>query len=381
MSAIRHRLRDAALPLAARLTRRPIGPAGDTILVFQPDHLGDIILAQPAVRAIKTAFPNTMLVAVVGPWSKAIARSAWPVDDVVTIAYPGFTRAPQRSTTAPYRQLRDDAARLRPFLGSRAVVLRADAWWVAWLASLVATTVVTSDDPRVTPFATTVVPVDAHAHAVARALQIAAGLVEDMEGDRSDPDAHSIELPFDPHASAQATSLLRAVLGEQPYVVIHPGSGAPVKEWPADRWRAVARRLVNDGRAVVLTGSHVECDMCNAIAEGCSQVISLAGKTSLPVLIEVMRMAAVVIGPDSGPLHIATAVKAPSVRLFGPSDPARFGPWGDPHLHTVLSAGWRCTRCGDLSLERGPGCGCMLAIDACSVITAARRVMRHDAPA
>ena len=70
--SLTHALRDALLPLGARLTRRGRG-AADTLLIVQPDHLGDVLLAQPAVRRLRAAFPERRLVAVVGPWS---ARSA-----------------------------------------------------------------------------------------------------------------------------------------------------------------------------------------------------------------------------------------------------------------------------------------------------------------
>jgi ADP-heptose:LPS heptosyltransferase len=83
-----------------------------------------------------------------------------------------------------------------------------------------------------------------------------------------------------------------------------------------------------------------------------------------------MRGATAVVGPDCGPLHLAVAVGTPSVHLFGPSDPVRYGPWGDPRKHRVIRAGWTCPSCGDLSMMRPVGCGCMLAIQADDVMTA-----------
>lgn len=107
--------------------------------------------------------------------------------------------------------------------------------------------------------------------------------------------------------------------------------------------------------------------------------MSLAGSTPLPVLVELLRGASVVLGPDCGPLHLAVGAGAPTVHLFGPSDPGRYGPWGDPARHVVVSAGWSCPRCGDLSMERRPGCGCMLAITPELVIDTTRWLLHQHA--
>jgi ADP-heptose:LPS heptosyltransferase len=54
---------------------------------------------------------------------------------------------------------------------------------------------------------------------------------------------------------------------------------------------------------------------------------------------------AVVLGSDSGPLHLAVACGAPTVHLHGPADPVQFGPWGDPQKHVVLTSGIACSLC------------------------------------
>jgi len=73
--------------------------------------------------------------------------------------------------------------------------------------------------------------------------------------------------------------------------------------------------------------------------------IVLAGETSVGQLAALYEGARVVLGPDSGPLHLATAVGAPTVHLYGPADPAEFGPWGDPARHIVLTTAIACRPC------------------------------------
>jgi heptosyltransferase-2/heptosyltransferase-3 len=373
MSATIRQARDLMLPVAARLAHYTRYDPDDTILILQPDHLGDILLAQPAVRQIRRAFPMSRLVAVVGPWSSEIASMAWPVDDMVEVEFPGFTRAHRRNPADPYLYLRSASERLRELKPRAAVVLRPDAWWAAWLAALTSPVVVTSDDPRTAIFGTLVAHIDPTGHAATRAAQIAGRLT----GMPVDVDRVSSRLRIDPNpeAASEAERILFRHDIQRQFAVIHPGSGAAVKEWPVHRWGAIAAKLLDRGLDVVVTGSRSERAVAEAVVHDASHVAVIAGETSVPVLAEVLRGARLVLGPDCGPLHLAVAVNAPSVHLFGPSDSARYGPWGPAIRHVAVSAGWTCPRCGDLSAERQAGCGCMIAISPSAVIDVANGLL------
>ena len=375
-------LRDALLPLAARLPRRRHRDAGDAVLIMQPDHLGDILLSQPAARRLRAAFPERRLIGVVGPWSAEIARLAWPVDEIVTVAFPGFTREPSRSPLDPYRQLFAEAHALAPFGAAAAAVLRPDAWWAAWLARASGVAQVAgADDARVRRFATRLAPLADGEHAVVRACAIADALIGVEHPRPPTPRADPLELPVSEAASEQARELTRVAGVGAGYVVVHPGAGAEVKHWPSHRWRAVVAALLGQGLAVIVTGSDAERDLAAALVDGQPGAVSVAGRTPLPALIELLRGATLVLGPDSGPLHLAVATGTPTVHLFGPSDPCRYGPWGPAYNHIVARAGWSCPRCGDLSSERQAGCGCLLAVGVGDVLRAAWRLLgSHAAP-
>ncbi|HMM41991.1 MAG TPA: glycosyltransferase family 9 protein [Thermomicrobiales bacterium] len=365
MTSVTHAVRDVGLMVAARLTPRATAD-GDTVLVAQPDHLGDILLSQPAVRLLREQLPHVRLVGVVGPWSAEIARLAWPVDDVVAIDFPGFARATSSDPSAPYRLLRpasETLARLRP---GAAIVLRPDAWWAAWLGALVAREVVTASDTRTRRFATLDVPVSDDEHAAVRAARIVAGWVG---GALPSPDATPVSIRPDASARGEAAALLSTAAVDRRYAVVHPGSGAAVKLWPESHWRQVIGALSERGLAVVVTGGNGEQDLCASITSG-TGAVNIAGRTTVAVLLEVMRGAAITAGTDNGPMHLAVAAGTPTVHVFGPSDPRRYGPWGDARRHRVVSAGWRCLRCGDLGPDRPAGCGCMLAITSEVVVAA-----------
>lgn len=371
-------LRDAALPVLPRVGSRPADGDPNTLLIIQPDALGDILLSQPAVLALRAAYPHKRLIAVVGPWSEGIARLAWPVDEVVTVEFPFFSGLPSRTPVDPYRQLPVEAARLRALRAGSAVLLRPDGWWAAWLAQRsVSGAVITSDDPRMRRFATQTQPQPVGLHAVQRAYAIAAALLPAPA--EISPLTHPLELPCDGAAAARVTALLARKGVPDTYGVLHPGAAADVKLWPAHRWRAVLK--AQPSRRFVVTGSAGERELVADICAGLPHATPLVGETPLPELIELLRGAQVVLGTDTGPLHLAVAVGTPSVSVFGPSSVARFGPWGDPARHLAVSAGWSCPRCEDLSKARPPGCGCMLAVEPGAVLAALAEVLGADATA
>jgi ADP-heptose:LPS heptosyltransferase len=153
---------------------------------------------------------------------------------------------------------------------------------------------------------------------------------------------------------ARAAALLPAT--DRLLVAIHPGSGAAVKRWRSAAWAELARRLAEEhGAQVVFTGSVGETELIDPVlallAEGKPlpyAPLSLAGQTSLGVLAAVYRRCALVVGPDSGPLHLAVAVGAPTVHLYGPVDRRTFGPWGSPQRHVVITSDWGCIPCNRL---------------------------------
>jgi ADP-heptose:LPS heptosyltransferase len=122
-------------------------------------------------------------------------------------------------------------------------------------------------------------------------------------------------------------------------IVLHPGAAAPARRWPADRFAAVAAELDADGHDVVITGSADERDLALEVARGAglSESAVLAGALDLLGLVALVADCQLVVCGDTGVAHVATATKTPSVVLFGPTPPSRWGPRSDRHL--VLWAG------------------------------------------
>jgi len=136
------------------------------------------------------------------------------------------------------------------------------------------------------------------------------------------------EFPL-PEAPASAERVDRALaeLGIGPFAILNPGGGWPSKRWPAESFGAVARGLRERGLSAVVTwgpGEEALADRVVAAAAGAA-VRSFA--TSLLDYLALARRARLVVAADTGTLHLACAVGTPVVALFGPTDPARNGPF------------------------------------------------------
>jgi len=119
------------------------------------------------------------------------------------------------------------------------------------------------------------------------------------------------------------------------YVVFHPwaaGFRSELREWPSERWVALAHAIEDTDTSIVITGGAADRAAAEALAAAIDRpnlVILLAGKTSLMELTRVLAHAEAVVSVNTGTMHIAALLNRPLVALHGPTDPRRWGPVGD----------------------------------------------------
>lgn len=106
--------------------------------------------------------------------------------------------------------------------------------------------------------------------------------------------------------------------------VLHPGAAAGSRRWPVERWAAVARHLAADGHRVVVTGTPTEQALVEAVARPSGA--EAAASLTVDELFGLVAAARLVVCGDTGVAHVASAFGTPSVVLFGPVSPARWGP-------------------------------------------------------
>ena len=139
------------------------------------------------------------------------------------------------------------------------------------------------------------------------------------------PTAPSL-LPRDATAEAWVDSLLGDRVNA-PFVVINPGAGWGAKRWPVERYGAVAAGLARLGYGVIVNASPEEAGLATELVAA-SGGSAIPATPSLVELIELMRRSSLTIAGDTGPLHLACTLGKPVVGIFGPTDPARNGPYG-----------------------------------------------------
>jgi len=203
-----------------------------------------------------------------------------------------------------------------------------------------------------------------HSHVVEQYADLARAAIG-----RSLPIPEAI-LPCDPIAEETVEKRLSA-LGIREPVILNPGAGWGAKQWPAERYGEVAQALAGQGLHPIINFGPREEALAKE-AETASAGTAHALSFSVGELIALMRRARLFIGGDTGPMHLAAALRVPIVALFGPTDPARNGPYRTPSI--VLRHPMSTT---SLSHRMEPDRG-LLAITTGEVIAAATRLLERS---
>jgi ADP-heptose:LPS heptosyltransferase len=279
----------------------------EAVLVLRALGVGDLLTAVPALRALRRAFDDAHVVLAAPEPLRELAALTGAVDELLP--------------TAGLGALHWD----RP---GPALAVNLHGRGPQSTADLLATgpgTLVTHGHPDLPGVDGP--PWDPHVHEVDRWCALLA-----HAGVPADPADLALPVPEVPSPRPGA-------------VVVHPGAAAPARRWPAERFGWVAARLRAAGETVVVTGGPGERDLAVRVARiaGLSRSAVLAGRTGLAEMAALVASARLVLSGDTGAGHLATAYGTPSVLLFGPTPPDRWGPVHTGGRHVTL---WDGT-CGD----------------------------------
>lgn len=361
----------------------PIESAGDTqagierLLIVRLGSMGDIIHTLPAVGALRRHFPQAAIGWVVEerwaellctlPTPRAGQRSAQRplVDRIHTVNTLKWRRAPLSNHT--WEQMAAGLSELRgvryqvaaDFQGAARSALLAN-----WSGAGIIYGVRQPRENIASMFYTrTVMPRGVHVveqnFALAEAIA-GAPLV-----------LRKPEFPHDPAAEQEAEHRLHDHdIGR--FALINPGAGWGAKQWPAERYGYVAKRLAEqEGLRSLINFGPGEQELMRA-AESASGGAAEGIACSLTQLIALTRRASLFIGGDTGPMHLAAALDVPVVALFGPTNPARNGPFSTRSL--VLRSPVSPTT---HTRNPGPDAG-LLEITSDAVIAAAHKLLRDS---
>lgn len=349
------------------------------ILLIRLRLLGDVVFTTPAVRALERRFPDATLSYLVEPAAAPVLRSNRRIDElIVSPRLRGVARVVEDvSLAARLRARRFDV--VFDFHGGPRS---------AWLCAA------TGAPERVgytitgrSWLYTRRVPRDRELrarHSVQCQWDLLRGF--DPSFGQPDPAVDAVEMPEDPDAaSGVASRLSGAGLDDHALIVVHVSAGNPFRRWPVAAFaetivalaRADARRriIVTAGPSDASARRRVQREAWERLGPRRDAVPDL-GEFDLPHLRALIGRAALFIGGDTGPLHVAATTSVPIVGLYGPTLSARSRPWRDPIVPTasVELADLPCRPCDQRVCEPGDY-RCLTTLSTTGVVQAAERVL------
>ena len=301
------------------------------LAVFRGLYLGDLVVATGAFRALRLGYPEAEITLVTLPWAVALAPHLLHIARL--LPYPG---APGLDGGGDEEELEKFLAKMRTERFDLAVNMHG--------RGPISTRLVVQFGARQTagftggveidaPILDVEVPWNAEAHE-SHKLLLLAKKVGGLPVSASEGAEPGLLVREEDDQRAQALLIARS---QKPLALVHPGASIPEKRWPVEAFGWVAKGLLQRGYAVAVTGSSGEKELTQRVSSLAPGAGDLGGQTDLSTLIALVARADVMVSNDTGPAHLAYALKTPSITLFGPStDVKRWGPldWG---RHIVLS--------------------------------------------
>jgi heptosyltransferase-3 len=353
-----------------------------SVLIIVARRLGDVLLATPLIRSVKSAWPDAAVDALVFEGTQGILAGNPDVRRVLTvrerpgvIEHLGLMLSLLRRYNIALSTQHGDRPTLYAFLAGR------------WRAGLLMNT---PKEHWKRPLLHAWIPFDDRdTHTVNMNLALA-GLIGIQT-------RREIVVSWRPEDAARVDALLGAG-DRRPIAVLHPFPKFNYKMWHQGGWREVARWLAARGCRIVLSGGPDATETAYIAELGRdmpSETLSLAGRLSLGESGYLLSRAVVFVGPDTAVTHMASALGVPTVALYGPTNTVRWGPW--PKDYAFAANPWKrlgSQTVGNVTLVQGnlpcvpchlEGCersvesysDCLLQLPTATVITALETLLRN----
>jgi heptosyltransferase-1 len=347
----------------------------ERLLIVRLSAMGDVIHTLPAAQALRDAFPNAMIGWLIEErWAELLCAPGSPrrgprsaqrplADWVHTVSLPAWKKSLfSISTLQQVAKAWNDVRAARYDVAVDLQGAIRSALLAKWSAAPV---VVGAAEPRESPaslwYTHPVIP--RGAHVIEQNLAVASAVAGIALR------APSVEFPYDVAAEQRIDQTL-AGIGS--FAILNPGAGWGAKRWPAERYGRVACALAKDGVRSILNCGPGE-EQLALEAETASEGAAKAVQCSISELIALTRRAKLFIGGDTGPLHLAAALQIPVVAIFGPTDPARNGPY---RTRSIVLRNPDSTTSHARRSQPDEG---MLEINEDAVVSAARRLLERYA--
>jgi len=317
-------------------------PRFESLLVVRLSAMGDIIHTLPAAAALRRAFPHATLGWLIEErWAELLCTLRHPragrrspqrplVDRIHAVNTAEWRHAPFSFNT--WQQMAAGLSQLRGIQYDAAIDFQGavrSALLARWSGAPI---VYGSAQPRenvASMFYTRKVLLQTQGtHVVEQALALAGAVVSSAVVSSAIIPTQTAEARVEFPVDRDAENKIAGFTAEgNEFAILNPGAGWGAKRWPVERYGEVAKELAKDGLCSLINYGPGEEELAVAVEDagaGAARKISC----SISELIALTRRARLFIGGDTGPMHLAAALKIPVVAIFGPTNPARNGPFG-----------------------------------------------------
>lgn len=286
------------------------------ILVIATRQIGDVLLVTPLLRSLRYAYPYVQLDVLVFQGKAGIIEGNPDIDHILTIIErPSFEehlalfKQIARRYDLAIATLSGDKPALYSLIAAplRVSIVPPDRWqdrWKRWIAQAWA------------------VLDDVNTHTVLQNLQLADALGITR--------CYDVVPPIAPDLTAALNEKVPFNWQKIPYAVLHLSPMWTYKRWTLKGWGSLAHYLHVQGWQVVLTGSHAPSELLyiqHAMQQMPRSVVNIAGRLNFTEVAGLIQHAQLYVGPDTAVTHLAAATGTPTVALFGPTNPVKWGPW------------------------------------------------------
>ncbi|HSL04522.1 MAG TPA: putative lipopolysaccharide heptosyltransferase III [Nitrospiraceae bacterium] len=330
------------------------------ILIIKLRYIGDVLLATPTVSAIKAARPDVRVTMMVNRGTEDVLSGNPDMNEILVLDKGSL--AAQSQLIAGLRRRRFDTV-IDLTDGDRSA-------FMSWISGAPVRIGFNDEQRWRGHYYTQVVQsMPGVQHRIDRDLESLKSL--GIQAGSRDP---QLWLTQEEANSADQVLDQLGVQRSQSMVILQPGARYWFKAWPPERFAELADRLTSQyGCQVLIGGSDQDIDLAQQIRQMAkSNPVIMAGRTTIKQFSAIAKKSALFVGSDSGAMHIAAAVGTPVVALFGPSNPAEWGPRGE--AIEVIYKGLDCRTCFHPTCHRGEQ-NCMKLISVDEVETASKRLI------
>ena len=304
------------------------------VLLVRLDNLGDVLLTTPAFHAVKAALPNASLTLLASSIGAQVAALNPDIDDV--IVYPAPWMDPWRKMPQDSEREQRMIAELKARHFDGAIIFTSfrqsplPSAYLCYLADIPLRVAASIDGPG-----SLLTTRHKHPDTIIHEVEHNLNLVRVLGMDTNERD---LVLVVPDEAQRDVAQLLDTSSIHRPLVVVHPGCTMPARTYPWEMYVEVVDLLVEHmGAFVVVTGANDERPLVEQIlgrvkAENRHATLAMAGTLPFPQFCALLQTADLVVTNNTGPMHVAAAVKTPVIALFALTNPPeQWGPWHVPH--------------------------------------------------